>query len=108
MSHERAVVAVYWIARMSNQFPLAVGLFVGAAAALAIKRKSAPVEEKRQSLPKPCSHGHEKLVKHTDEFGKKVCFSCRWEILITPLNRRLLKSLMECTLQLDSVWLTAS
>jgi hypothetical protein len=51
----------------------AVGLFVGAAAALSIKRNSKPVEAKRQFVAKPCSHGHEKLVKHTEEFGKKVC-----------------------------------
>jgi hypothetical protein len=52
---------------------MALGLFAATAAAISVKRsfKSSP-EPTRRNLPKPCAHGHEKLVKHTGEFGTKV------------------------------------
>jgi hypothetical protein len=51
---------------------VALGLFAATAAAISVKRSLKSFEPTRRSLPKPCSHGHEKLVKHTTEFGTKV------------------------------------
>lgn len=59
---------------------LAIGLFFGSAAAALTWRRiimnssddGGRGRGRRRSFSKPCSHGHEKLMKHTEEFGKKV------------------------------------
>ena len=58
---------------LSNEVAMALGLFVGTAVALSVKRSmNSSSELTRRNLSKPCAHGHEKLVQHTAEFGTKV------------------------------------
>lgn len=66
---------------------LALGLFFGTAAAISWKRviNSSHQVTRSKQRSKPCSHGHEKLMKHTAEFGTKVRESERQSTILFSL-----------------------